>query len=295
MNIYEKYKNAKQLHKNFKLGYFKIIYLYYFKNKCINLYLDTLEEKICLTLNTLKQLNDILMNGWKVINFKNPFIKLQLNDIVITCRINKGFDLGHLIEIYNNKIYGKNFINYNIIDVGMSNGDSTIYFAKYGAKKVVGLEPDKESYDLAQKNIKESNINNKVVLINKALSHEKKLTEFIIYDKYPNANSIDEKNMVKLNSSVHKDIVETITLYEIFTLFNGENIDLLKMDCEGCEYEVLNNLDSRIFNKIIRIYLEFHNGVQNLPNILKNNGYNVSIENPTGKMGYIRAEREGLK
>ena len=295
MNIYEKYKNAKQLHKNFKLGYFKIIYLYYFKNKCANLYLDILEEKICLTLSTLKQLNDILMNGWKVINFKNPFIKLQLNDIVITCRINKGFDLGHLIEIYNNKVYGKNFINYNIIDVGMSNGDSTIYFAKYGAKKVVGLEPDKESYDLAQKNIKESNINNKVVLINKALSHEKKETEFIIYDKYPNANSIDEKNMVKLNSSVHKDIVETITLYEIFTLFNGENIDLLKMDCEGCEYEVLNNLDSKIFNKIIRIYLEFHNGVQNLPNILKNNGYNVSIENSTEKIGYIRAEREGLK
>jgi len=40
---------------------------------------------------------------------------------------------------------------------------------------------------------------------------------------------------VKLNSPIHKDIVETITLYEIFTLFHSENIDLLKMDCEGCE------------------------------------------------------------
>lgn len=53
--------------------------------------------------------------------------------------------------------------------------------------------------------------------------------------------------------------------------------------------EVLNNLDSRIFNKIIRIYLEFHNGVQNLPNILKNN-INLNIKNLTEKIVDIRPE-----
>ncbi|MEM3526638.1 MAG: hypothetical protein QXV37_04410 [Candidatus Jordarchaeaceae archaeon] len=40
-----------------------------------------------------------------------------------------------------------------MIDVGTSNGDSSIFFAMMGAKKVVGIEPFPESFDLAQKNI----------------------------------------------------------------------------------------------------------------------------------------------
>ncbi|MGC9079388.1 MAG: FkbM family methyltransferase, partial [Nanopusillaceae archaeon] len=58
-------------------------------------------------------------------------------------------------------------------------------------------------------------------------------------DSNPIANSVDEINMVKLKDSKFKERVEAITLKEIIDMFNGENIDLLKMDCEGCEYSLL--------------------------------------------------------
>jgi FkbM family methyltransferase len=80
----------------------------------------------------------------------------------------------------------------------------------------------------------------------------------------------DEINMVKLKDSKFKERVEAITLKEIIDMFNGENIDLLKMDCKGCEYKVLRNLPQEYFSKILNLILVYHNGLQDIPEILKN-------------------------
>jgi FkbM family methyltransferase len=194
------------------------------------------------------------------------------------------------------KCYGYNFAGKNIIDVGMSNGDSSIYFAKNGAKKVVGLEPDKRSFDLAVKNIKSSKVDNTVIPLNKALAVNDGNVELIVYEDTPNGNSIDPENMVKLEIRKHKEVVEGMTLKKVLDLFNGESIDLLKMDCEGCEYSILNNLNREIFEKIKSIEMEFHNGVQNLPEVLKENGFILNVSsNPVGLGGYISARKENYE
>ena len=52
-------------------------------------------------------------------------------------------------------------------------------------------------------------------------------------------------------------------------MFGGEDTDLLKMDCEGCEYKVLNSLVANDYSRIESMYLEYHNDVQNLPETLE--------------------------
>jgi len=53
----------------------------------------------------------------------------------------------------------------------------------------------------------------------------------------------------------------------------GERIGLLKLDCEGYEYSVLNSFsDLDIIDNII---LEYYNDVQNLANLLKDFGFEV--------------------
>jgi len=154
----------------------------------------------------------------------------------------------------------------------MSNADSSIYFAKHGAKYVVGLEPDKQSFDLALKNINDSGVNKKVLPLNKALSKSRKNIEFFAYYNNPNANSISKKNMVKINNDgIYKEMVGSMTLKEVINKFKykGKKVNLLKMDREGCEYGVLENLDSDSYSKIDAIILEYHNGLQKLPDILK--------------------------
>lgn len=80
----------------------------------------------------------------------------------------------------------------------MSNGDSAIYFAKNGANKVVGIEPTKESFDLAIENIKSYNVTEKITAVNKAVGVENGKVEFFISEYSPYGNSLNIVNMVDL-------------------------------------------------------------------------------------------------
>jgi len=281
------------MRKELNIGYISLIYHIIFKkNEELKIPLKD-GSNTNIKAGYLPSLAKLLSNGWKVLAVEDGLLTLEgNNDITITCRTGTGFDLGHLIEIYVDKSYGYNPTGKNIIDIGMSNGDSSIYFAKNGAKKVVGIEPDKRSFNLAVRNIQSSKVDTIVIPLNKALALNDQNVELIVYEDSPNGNSIDAENMVKLESEKHIEVVEGITLKKVLDIFNSEPIDLLKMDCEGCEYAVLNNSNKEIFAKIKALEMEFHNGIQNLPEILKENGFTIDVSNSDGLVGYIRAKKE---
>jgi len=291
--LLKNYLMIKNVHKQFDISYFNLILSYLLKK---NIDTTLFNKKISISLSKLLQISRLLENNWKILSLSQEYIKLKytIDNTIITCRLKVGYDLGHLIEIFLDNIYGDNFDGKNIIDVGMSNADSSIYFAKHGAKYVVGLEPDKQSFDLALKNINDSRVNKKVLPLNKALSKSRKNIEFFAYYNNPNANSISKKNMVKLgNDGLYKEVVGSVTLNEVINKFKdkGKKVGLLKMDCEGCEYGVLENLDSDSYSKIDTIILEYHNGLQKLPDVLKKNGFKLEIFGNTDKMGYMKAKK----
>ena len=102
--------------------------------------------------------NIIFRDGFKIQNVKNPMalielkdygysINLEQNDIVVAskdgneflCRVSSGYDLGHIIEIFEQRVYDGNYADNVVIDIGVSNGDSAIFFARRGARLVLGL------------------------------------------------------------------------------------------------------------------------------------------------------------
>lgn len=97
--------------------------------------------------------------------------------------------------------------------------------------------------------------------------------------------------MVRLNDTKHKEIVESTTLKDIIDKFGGEQIDILKMDCEGCEYSVLANLDQGSYSKIETIIMEYHKGLQNLSETFRKNGFSLEIIGSQDAMGYIIAKK----
>ncbi|MEM3859391.1 MAG: FkbM family methyltransferase, partial [Candidatus Micrarchaeaceae archaeon] len=79
---------------------------------------------------------------------------------------------------------------------------------------------------------------------------------------------------------------------------------ILKMDCEGCEYNLLNEDDETI-KKFSMIQIEYHYGYEKLVDKLKECGFTVKYTEPkefynpsarkTMMIGYIYAERQSVK
>ncbi|MEM2053560.1 MAG: FkbM family methyltransferase, partial [Thermoplasmata archaeon] len=94
--------------------------------------------------------------------------------------------------------------------------------------------------------------------------------------------------------------------YSLKTLVNKYNIDsgILKMDCEGCEYNLLNE-DDEIIKKFAMIQIEYHYGYEKLVDKLKECGFAIKYTEPresyspsVGEImmhGYIYAERQPVK
>lgn len=55
--------------------------------------------------------------------------------------------------------------------------------------------------------------------------------------------------------------VEAISLSTLFTRHGITTCDFLKLDCEGAEYEILFNAPETVIRRIVRVGMEYHEGV----------------------------------
>jgi Predicted O-methyltransferase len=77
---------------------------------------------------------------------------------------------GSVLEVFDENVYGNtNVFNKEVVDIGANVGDSSIYFALKGARKVVGVEPLPNVYAQALENVKLNHLEGKISLINAAL------------------------------------------------------------------------------------------------------------------------------
>jgi FkbM family methyltransferase len=129
----------------------------------------------------------------------------------------------------------------------------------------------KEVYEVATKNIELNNLNDKIILINKGVSAEKEILEI----QYDNIDSTVMATSKK--GSLIKQKVETTTLKDIIKEFNLLNPFLLKIDCEGCENDIILNSDLSMFQEVILEYHTFLTGVKytKLIEKLKEDGFDL--------------------
>jgi FkbM family methyltransferase len=192
----------------------------------------------------------LLDKGWQIKEISAEYVTLQKN-VCLKCRLLKGWDLGRINEIYEEKAYGIEPREY-VVDAGACNGDSAIYFAVNGASKVLALEPDPESYALAEENVKVNKLEEKVILLQAALSSTEGEANFLIPVSLPNASSLKPtEDLSKIIDFGHakRFQVKTVTLQTLIQKYSLPRVDLLKLDCEGCEYDVLSGLDTETLMK----------------------------------------------
>jgi FkbM family methyltransferase len=161
-----------------------------------------------------------------------------------------------------------NVKNRDVIDIGMNIGDSSIYFSINGAKRVIGLEPYPYTFSFAENNVKLNGINN-IILLNAG------------YGKDSNV-IVEEEKIFGIGASLISSVKgKSIPIFSLKTLINKYNIKngVLKMDCEGCKYALLDE-DDEVFNNIEMIEMEYHYGYEDLVKKLKECGFDVKYTEP---------------
>ncbi len=183
-----------------------------------------------------------------------------------------------------------------VVDVGASVGDTAIYFAASGADQVLAYEPYPRSFSRAMENIERNNLEHKIKLLNKGVG---KPGSVRVNPLYPNSNSSVLRDSKNGNISI-----EVISLDSIVEENNlGDAV--LKMDCEGCEYDSILKAGDTTLRAFKEIKLEYHHGYKDLKKRLNEVGFKVTCTRPyhmksrdekeQGKdiyLGYLKAIRK---
>ncbi|NWJ30245.1 FkbM family methyltransferase [Marine Group I thaumarchaeote] len=74
--------------------------------------------------------------------------------------------------------------------------------------------------------------------------------------------------------------IPLVTIDEIIKKYHVLDNSILKVDCEGCEYDIIRNLSKNSFQKFSDIFIEYHNGYEELKKILEKEEFSVKITKP---------------
>jgi len=180
-----------------------------------------------------------------------------------------------------------------VLDVGASIGDTAVYFALRGAREVVAFEPYPFPYQFALRNVEANGLRN-VRVINAGIAGSDGAVR-VTRGEMGGADDLkpsDEPNAI---------LVPIYSLDRVLEEYGP--FDVMKMDCEGCEYDAV--LNSRKIGELRQIQMEYHYGPERLVEALRNAGFEVEAtrpkrsHNPRARdpnmlLGYIYARKRGL-
>ena len=173
--------------------------------------------------------------------------------------------LGAIREIVDRDEYKlslfRNQVNKTFIDIGANAGIATIIMAKLNPKsKVYAFEPFQKTYRLLLKNISLNRLTNVVpsrLAVSKPGINELTLS---VWDDCSGANSViaDTKLFNEKYEQTSNTIVKCISFDKILEKFSINEVFLLKIDCEGAEFDIIYP-SNKFKHKIVKNMVgEFH-------------------------------------
>ena len=223
-----------------------------------------IRNKNIVTLSDLK-----LLERHKDGEFKYNQFKLHYTDSLSL--------YNEIVDIFEDRIYyfKTNNPKPTIIDAGSCIGVSILYFKQlYPLAKIYGFEPDKNIYSVLKKNIEQNHLTD-VEILNFGLGKTVGILKFYP-DNSDGGSVVEEQN---------KDSVVEISIKTLSSYLN-EPIDLLKMNIEGMESDVFEEIESKLSN-VNEIILEYHcfdnlkQTLGNILNILDRQGFRYVVTDAT--------------
>lgn len=186
-----------------------------------------------------------------------------------------------------------------LIDIGTNIGTASLYFsALENVNKIYCFEPVLDTYNQAKFNFSINEISKKIVTINNFGLGSNERDEIFIFDKQVKGNTgirgkmsssySENTNIQEVNVKIKPASIEIQKIIDA----NSSSKIVIKMDCEGAEYEIFENLTSEIFSHIDVFMIEWHDkGSKIIEDILLNNGFNLFLKDLAPNAGIIYASK----
>jgi FkbM family methyltransferase len=188
-------------------------------------------------------------------------------------------------EVWLDKVYELEGYEINdtdlVVDIGANIGVFAVYAADQARNgKVLAFEPFPANADFLRRNVLESKLSN-TVTFQKAVASTNETRQLTVSEEWIKHSLQTEMRGTTKTSVID---IECITLDEVL---RGEKAcDLLKIDCEGSEYEIFYTSSPETIKKIRRIVGEYHevdanerNGLS-LKIFLEKNYFTVDLFSP---------------
>lgn len=183
---------------------------------------------------------------------------------------------------------------WTVIDIGAGIGEFAVLVAKeHPSSQVYAYEPFPESFVLLEENLK-LNMTGNVRAFQMAIGS--KSGQMTLATTGEAVQHTTTHSTVSGNASSMK--VQGLSLDDLFRVNGLAHCDFLKIDCEGCEFEMLFNVSPMTLKNIDRICLEYHDGFTefshvDLASYLQQNEFRVKVmSNPVHSyLGFLYAHR----
>lgn len=151
-----------------------------------------------------------------------------------------------------------------VVDIGAYVGDTAIYYAVAGgAKKVYAIEPVRSLFEIAKKNVRLNGLSDKIHVLKLAVAGRGgghvTISDGFGYSAEKGVSTVSLDSLVKKYAITH---------------------GALKVDCEGCEYDIFRHVSSETLKCFDAINVEYHHGHKDIVERLKKEGYEVRYTKP---------------
>ena len=184
-----------------------------------------------------------------------------------------------------------------VIDIGMNIGIASLYFAsKINIEKIIAFEPVKTTFDQGSVNFKlNPSISSKIEAYNYGLGIKDETVSLTFNSNYKGSVGKIQAPLIihdKMNNTIITAKLKSVETEIINTLSRFKDKQLvLKMDCEGCEFDlipILNN--AHLLSRFSYIMMEYHgNEPSNLCDILQKNNFKILQKRSSHTLGMIYA------
>jgi FkbM family methyltransferase len=190
--------------------------------------------------------------AWRAVPATHQITVRLTNGLRVTLRRSPAEDVLLFREIFVEEVYrtqdhdsGGGRIE-RIVDVGSNIGYSVLWLAsRFPTAKILAFEPVPEHVTLLRKAISANNLNDRVSLYPVAVGT--RTQEAYISTEGLRSQLLFENGPTRVRTQV----------VDFFERVGAEEIDILKLDCEGSEYELV--MDRRFANlKVRQLLLEWH-------------------------------------